>query len=97
MGATMTHCGFDLSSQHDMHCWIIFDHRQRWIIRKHGDILATTCEDGPALINLSCVDWETYTFVALEMLRRAFPDCSLTYENSLAALNAGETLDANDL
>ncbi|WP_428988588.1 hypothetical protein [Methylocapsa aurea] len=82
--------------QHNDHCWIVFDGRERWIIGKRGDLLATTCEDGPAIVNLGSVDWETYNFVALEMLRAAFPHCSLTYANSLAALAPHETLDEED-
>jgi hypothetical protein len=86
-------------SQHDDHCWVVFDGVQRWIVCAHGNVLATTSEVGPAIVDLRSVDWEAYNFVALEMLRAAFPDCSLTYANSLgalAALEPGEELDSED-
>jgi hypothetical protein len=86
----------DPTRQHDDHCWIVFAGIQRWIIGKRGDLLATTSESGPAIVDLRSVDWQTYNFVALEMLRAAFPDSSLTYDDSLTALESVKTLDEED-
>jgi hypothetical protein len=70
-------CALETPRQHDDHCWIMFGGVQRWIIGMRGDRFVTTSEQGLAIIDLSGVDWETYDFVALEMLRSAFPDSSL--------------------
>jgi hypothetical protein len=76
-GRELARYALDPTHQHDDHCWIMFAGVQRWIIGKRGGRFVTTSEQGLAIIDLAGVDWETYDFVALEMLRSAFPDSSL--------------------
>lgn len=62
------------SQQCDDHCQIVFSGRLWWIIRKSGDYLLVTNDEGKFVLDLSAVDWDAYLAAADVMLHEHFPE-----------------------
>lgn len=63
-----------VSLQCDDHCQLVFSGRLWWILRKSGDYLLVTNDEGKFVLDLSAVDWDAYLFAAERGLRERFQE-----------------------
>jgi len=60
--------------QCDDHCRLVFSGRVWWIMRKSGDFLLVTNDEGKFILDLSAVDWDAYLAEATRLTRENFTD-----------------------